>query len=158
MPFKARYANTGAGVSGASRICDASAFKAAWFLLSQSSIVSYVEDLRVSIADSRTLVNCGMFIFHLLWFSAINERAVAPPLTRRASLGRSCPFLLPTPPAPLTRKYNDGYTVRLQRRVWYMRFGKRWPYHNPHDFNFKKVQPKCTGPFGFVYSTVCLSK
>src|SRR5271155_1339047 len=82
MPFKARYANTGAGVSGASRICDTSAFEAAWFLLSQSSIVSYVEDSRVSVA-CRTLVNCGMFIFHPLWFSAINEKG---PNTRPPSL------------------------------------------------------------------------
>jgi hypothetical protein len=78
MPFKARYANTGAGVSGASRICDASASKA-WFLLSQSSIVFYVEDSRVSAMDCRTLANCGMFIFHQLWFSVIDENRFAEP-------------------------------------------------------------------------------
>src|SRR5271156_4352095 len=92
MPFKARYANTGAGVSGASRICDTSAFEAAWFLLSQSSIVSYVEDSRVSVAACRTLVNCGMFIFHLLWFSAINEKGpnTRPPSLAWRDLVRSC--------------------------------------------------------------------
>lgn len=40
MPFRARYAKIGAGVSGASAICDASVAEVAWWMLSQSSIAS----------------------------------------------------------------------------------------------------------------------